>query len=178
MSMFEKSALAAALIVAACCARAADAPALGTPVTEADIAAWNIEISPDGAGLPPGAGTAAEGEKVFAGKCQRCHGAGGAGKPNDRLVGGFGTLSTPDKPAVKTVGSFWPYATTLFDYTRRAMPWDAPKSLSDAEVYAVTAFILRENKIIGDGDVMDAASLPKVRMPNREGFVPFPRQPK
>jgi mono/diheme cytochrome c family protein len=178
MFMFERGGLFAVLLCVAGSSFAADAPGLGTATTEADIAAWNIEIAPSGAGLPPGRGTAAEGEKIFADKCQRCHGEKGAGKPNDQLVGGFGTLATPLKPAVKTVGSFWPHATTLFDYTRRAMPWDAPRTLSDAEVYAVTAYILRENKIIGDGDVMDAASLPKVAMPNRDGFIPFPRAPK
>ena len=162
---------------AAGAALAADAPSLGTPVSESDLAAWNIEIAPNGAGLPPGRGTAAEGERIFADKCQRCHGEKGAGKPNDQLVGGFGTLTTPNKPAVKTVGSFWPLATTLFDYTRRAMPWDAPRSLTDSEVYAVTAYLLRENGIIGDGETMDGTTLPKVAMPNRDGFIPFPRAP-
>ncbi len=178
MSMLERALLIALFLGCAGPVFAADAPLLGTPVSEADLAAWNIEIAPNGAGLPPGRGTAAEGEKIFADKCQRCHGEKGVGKPNDQLVGGFGTLATPDKPAVKTVGSFWPYATTLFDYVRRAMPWDAPRSLSEAEVYAVAAYILRENKIIGDGDVMDAATLPKVAMPNRDGFIPFPRPPR
>ena len=158
-------------------AAVAQAPKLGTPVSEAEIAAWNIEIAPDGLNLPAGSGTAAQGEKIFAEKCQACHGERGAGKPNDQLVGGFGTLTTPDKPAVKTVGSFWPYATTLFDYTRRAMPWTAPKSLSDADVYAVTAYILMLNGIINPDAIMDANSLPKVAMPNRDGFTPFPRNP-
>ena len=153
----------------------AQAPKFGSPASEADIAAWNIEISPDGAGLPPGSGTVAGGEKIFAEKCQACHGEKGAGKPNDQLAGGFGTLARPDQPAVKTVGSFWPYATTLFDYTRRAMPWTAPKSLTDSEVYAVSAYILNLNGIIPADAVMDAKSLPKVTMPNREGFSPFPR---
>jgi len=156
----------------------AQAPKLGTPVSEAEIAAWNIEIAPDGLNLPAGSGTAAQGEKIFAEKCQACHGERGAGKPNDQLVGGFGTLTTPDKPAVKTVGSFWPYATTLFDYTRRAMPWMAPKSLSDADVYAVTAYILMLNEIIKSDDIMDASTLPKVAMPNRDGFMPYPRNPR
>ena len=158
-------------------AAVAQAPKLGMHVSEAEIAAWNIEIAPDGVNLPAGSGTAAQGEKIFAEKCQVCHGERGAGKPNDQLVGGFGTLMTPDKPAVKTVGSFWPYATTLFDYTRRAMPWMAPKSLSDAEVYSVTAYILMLNGIIKSDAIMDANSLPKVAMPNRDGFMPFPRNP-
>lgn len=176
MSMFDRAILIMAMVIAAGGARA-EGPGLGATATEADIAAWNIEIAPDGTGLPPGRGTAAQGEKVFAEKCQRCHGEKGVGKPNDQLVGGFGTLTTPDKPAVKTVGSFWPYATTLFDYTRRAMPWDAPRTLANDDVYAVVAYILRENRIIGDADAMDASSLPKVVMPNRDGFIPFPRKP-
>lgn len=153
----------------------AQSPKLGVAIREADIAAWNIEISPAGVGLPPGSGTPAQGEKVYADKCQVCHGEKGAGRPNDVLAGGFGTLATPDKPAVKTIGSFWPSATILFDYVRRAMPWNAPKSLSDAEVYAVAAYLLSQNNIIGATDVMDAASLPRVVMPNRDGFIDFPR---
>ncbi len=173
MSSFEP----ALVFVLACLSfgALAQAPKFGSPATEADIAAWNTEISPNGAGLPPGSGTAAEGEKIFAAQCQACHGEKGAGKPNDILVGGFGTLRTPDKPAVKTIGSYWPYSTTLFDYVRRAMPWNAPKTLSDSEVYAVSAYLLSLNGIIGAGDVMDARSLPKAVMPNREGFTPFPR---
>lgn len=158
-----------------CSAADAQTPKFGTPTSEADILAWNTEINPDGAGLPQGQGTVAEGESVFAAKCQACHGEKGVGKPNDALVGGLGTLMTADKPALKTVGSFWPYATTLFDYTRRAMPWNSPKSLSDSEVYAVAAYILYLNDIIPVDAVMDAQTLPKVMMPNRDGFSPFPR---
>ena len=116
-----------------------------------------------------------QGEAVYAAKCQACHGEKGAGRPNDQLVGGIGTIA-PDKPPVKTVGSYWPYATTLFDYVRRAMPFNEPKSLTDDEVYAVSAYILDLNGIIGADDVLDAQSLPKVKMPNRDGFIPFPRQ--
>jgi S-disulfanyl-L-cysteine oxidoreductase SoxD len=162
-----------ALLLAAAPAWCAEAAQFGQPVTPADIAPWDISIGPDGAGLPPGSGTATEGEAVFAAKCQACHGAKGAGGPNDTLVGGAGTLAG-DKP-LKTVGSYWPYATTLFDYVRRAMPWDHPKSLTDDEVYAVSAYILNLNGIIGSDDVLDAQSLPKVKMPNRDGFLPFPR---
>jgi S-disulfanyl-L-cysteine oxidoreductase SoxD len=151
----------------------ADAAQFGRPVTPTDVAPWDISIGPDGAGLPPGSGTAVQGEAVFAAKCQACHGAKGIGGPNDTLVGGAGTLAS-DKP-LKTVGSYWPYATTLFDYVRRAMPWDHPKSLTNDEVYAVSAYILNLNGVIGSDDVIDAQSLPKVKMPNRDGFVPFPR---
>jgi cytochrome c len=125
--------------------------------------------------LPPGRGTPVEGAAVYAAKCQACHGEKGAGKPNDTLVGGFGTIAS-DKPAVKTVGSYWPYATTLFDYVRRAMPYNATKSLSNDELYAVSAYLLNLNGVIGNDDVMDAQSLPKVKMPNRDGFILFPGQ--
>jgi S-disulfanyl-L-cysteine oxidoreductase SoxD len=152
----------------------AEGPDLGQPVGPQEIAAWDISIGPDGAELPPGSGNPQQGERVYAGKCVGCHGENGSGKPNDQLVGGIGSLAG-DQPPVKTVGSYWPYATTLFDYVRRAMPLNAPKSLSDDEVYAVAAYILRLNGIIGDSEVMDAQTLPLVKMPNRDGFVPFSR---
>lgn len=152
-------------------------PGLGTEVSEAAIAAWDISIAPDGAGLPAGSGRAIEGAEIYAAKCARCHGDGGAGDPADPLVGGIGSLAS-DAPQ-KTVGSFWPYATTLFDYTRRAMPYDAPQSLSTDEVYAVSAYILAENGIIADDAVMDAETLPAVEMPNRDGFVSWwPKPPE
>ena len=130
-------------------------------------------IAPDGAGLPAGRGTVAEGRVVFANQCARCHGAAGEGNIGARLVGGQGTLASP-RP-LKTVGSFWPYATTLWDYINRAMPFDKPGLLSPNEVYAVSAFILNLNGIVADMDVIDATTLPKVRMPNRDGFVPDAR---
>jgi S-disulfanyl-L-cysteine oxidoreductase SoxD len=177
MCLLDRLALGAALLVLGLApAGAADEPHFGKPVTPADIAAWDISIGPDGAGLPPGKGTVAQGETVFAAKCQACHGEKGAGGPNDRLVGGAGTIA-PDKAPVKTVGSYWPYATTLFDYVRRAMPWDRPKSLSDDEVYAVAAYVLYLNGVIKEDAVLDAQSLPQVKMPNREGFTAFPRWP-
>jgi mono/diheme cytochrome c family protein len=152
----------------------AEGPGLGRVASPDEIASWDISIGPDGAGLPPGRGTPKQGETVYAEKCVACHGEKGGGKPNDQLVGGRGSLSG-DQPPVKTVGSFWPYATTLFDYIRRAMPLNAPKSLSDDEVYAVSAYILQLNGIIGQGDAMDAQTLPQVRMPNRDGFSVFSR---
>jgi len=166
---------ACAVLLGATAAWSADAPHFGEPVAPGDIAAWDISIGPDGAGLPAGHGTAAQGEQVYVAKCQACHGEKGSGKPNDTLAGGIGTLAQ-DRPALKTVGSYWPYATTLFDYVRRAMPWDHPKSLSDDEVYAVCAYLLDLNGLIGADDVLDAQSLPKISMPNRDGFIPFPRQ--
>jgi S-disulfanyl-L-cysteine oxidoreductase SoxD len=152
----------------------AQSPNLGRAATPEDLASWDISIGPDGAGLPPGSGTPQQGEAVYVAKCLACHGEKGAGKPNDVLVGGRGTLAG-DQAAVKTVGSFWPYATTLFDYVRRAMPLNESKSLSNDEVYAVVAYLLRLNGIIGENDTIDARTLPQVRMPNAGGFVPFAR---
>ncbi len=174
MFMLKGLAVCAAMLVAA--PVLAQAPQLGQPIAPADIAPWDISIGPDGAGLPPGRGTAAEGEAVYAARCQACHGEKGAGRPNDTLVGGVGSLA-PDKAPVKTVGSYWPYATTLFDYIRRAMPFQESQSLTSDEVYAVSAYILNLNGIVGTNDVLDAQSLPNVRMPNRDGFTIFPRNP-
>jgi S-disulfanyl-L-cysteine oxidoreductase SoxD len=176
MSMLERLALCAATIVVAAPALA-QAPQFGQSIAPADIAPWDISIGPDGAGLPPGRGTAAQGEAIYIAKCQACHGEKAAGRPNDALVGGIGSLG-PDKAPVKTVGSYWPYATTLFDYVRRAMPFQESQSLTSDEIYAVSAYILQLNEIIGKDDVLDAQTLPKVKMPNRDGFIPFPRNPK
>ena len=175
--MFMRSALALAasgLALVTGLVFAADSPNLGRVVTPDEIATWDISIGPDGIGLPPGSGTPKQGEAVYAAKCVACHGEKGAGKPNDQLVGGRGTLAG-DKPAIKTVGSFWPYATTIFDYVRRAMPHNESKSLTNDEVYAVVAYILNANGIIADDDTLNAQTLPKVKMPNRDGFVPFSR---
>jgi cytochrome c len=136
-----------------------------------------VSIPPDGTGLPPGRGTPAQGAVIYAQKCQNCHGEKGGGQPNDRLVGGQGTLAS--KAPVRTIGSYWPYATTLFDYVRRAMPYTQSHSLTDDEVYAVTAYLLHLNGIIAETSVMDAETLPKVRMPNRENFIlAYPSRPK
>ena len=134
-----------------------------------DAAAWDIGIQPDGTGLPPGKGKPADGAKIYATKCIACHGADGAGQPNDRLVGGQGTLT--QLAQVRTLGSYWPYATTVFDYIRRAMPFQQPESLTNDEVYALTAFLLAKNGIIRERDEMNARTLAKVRMPNRDGFI-------
>lgn len=144
-------------------------PGLGQPATPEDIAKWDIDISSSGRGLPTGNGTPAKGEAVYKQHCASCHGPKGEGKPNDRLVGGQGSL-TGNKPPIKTVGSYWPHATTVFDYVRRSMPWHAPQSLANDDVYAVTAYLLLLNGIIGADDVMDAKTLPAVKMPNRDGF--------
>ena len=152
----------------------AEGPNLGKTASPEEIASWDVSIGPSGAGLPPGSGTPQQGEQVYVAKCVGCHGDKGAGKPNDQLVGGQGSLGAGQTP-VKTIGSFWPYATTVFDYVRRAMPLNEPKSLRDDEVYAVVAYLLQLNGVIGETDTMDAKTLPAVRMPNRDGFVRFSR---
>ena len=174
MRKFLRAAAPAALFALASPAFAQQSPNLGKAISVEDLAAWDISVGPDGAGLPPGSGTVKQGEAVFAAKCQACHGEKGAGTPNDRLVGGQGSLPG-DKPPIKTVGSYWPYATTLFDYIRRAMPFNESKSLTSDEVYGVVAYLLNLNGVIPESETMNAQSLPKVTMPNREGFVVFAR---
>jgi S-disulfanyl-L-cysteine oxidoreductase SoxD len=169
--------LAVSAVMFAALPALAQAPQFGQAIAPDDIAPWDISIGPDGAGLPPGRGTAAQGAAIYAGKCQACHGEKGVGGSNDALVGGIGSLA-PEKTPVKTVGSYWPYATTLFDYFRRAMPFPETKSLTSDETYAVSAYILNLNGVVGTDEVLDAQSLPKVRMPNRDGFIPFPRNPQ
>lgn len=148
---------------------AQETPNLGRPATPAEIAGWDISIPPDGTGLPPGNGTSEQGAVVYTQKCQACHGEKGSGKPNNRMVGGQGTLTS--KKPVRTIGSYWPYATTVFDYVRRSMPYTQPQSLSNDEVYAVTAYLLHLNGIIGAQDAMNAQTLPQVKMPNRDNFI-------
>lgn len=142
---------------------------LGRAATPEEIAGIDISIPPDGEGLPAGRGNAVTGKVIYAQKCASCHAADGKGKAADALVDGMGSLASA-KP-VKTVGSFWPYATTLFDYIRRAMPLNAPMSLSDDEVYAITAYLLAINGIVSMEQTLDAESLPVIRMPNRNGFI-------
>ena len=170
MSMLKNAGLklAAAFILVSTTAGAVETPMLGKAISPADLAPWDRSIGPDGAGLPPGKGTPAQGKQVFTEKCAYCHGVDGAGTPADKLVGGQGTL-TSDAP-VRTVGSYWPYATTLFDFVRRAMPLNAPQSLTDDEVYQVSAYILNMNGIIGPKDTLTAKTLPKVKMPNQGHF--------
>jgi cytochrome c len=146
---------------------------IGRPATPAEIAGWNIDIDRDGNNLPPGSGSVGRGQEVFDQQCAACHGARGDGGVGDRLVGGQGTLATP-KP-VRTVGSYWPYAPTLFDYIRRAMPQNAPQSLSNDEVYAVSAYILNLNGLLAAEATLDARTLSAIKMPNRGMFVGDPR---
>jgi mono/diheme cytochrome c family protein len=168
--------IAAVSLACASAAAAQEGPRLGVPATPEQVAGWDISIGPDGAGLPPGSGTAAAGKAVYDAKCVACHGADGAGQPNDRLVGGEGTLR--EAAPIRTIGSYWPYATTVFDYIRRAMPYVSPHSLTADETYAVTAYLLASNGVIGEGDVMDSTTLPKVVMPNRDGFDSAYREPR
>lgn len=167
-------AAAAAGTLALASAAFAQSPNLGKPVSPEDLASWDISIGPDGAGLPPGSGTVKQGEAVFMAKCQACHNEKGAGQPNDRLVGGQGTLAG-DRPAVKTIGSYWPYATTLFDYVRRAMPLNESKSLTNDEIYGVVAYLLNLNGVVPESETINAQTLPNVKMPNRDGFIVFRR---
>ena len=146
---------------------------IGRPATEREIKAWDIDVDPSGAGLPPGRGTVPQGAAVYAAKCAACHGPTGTEGPQNRLVGGHGSLAT-GRPT-KTIGSYWPYATTLYDYIYRAMPLTAPQSLTPDEVYAVVAWLLHQNQIIPADAVIDARTIPDVTMPNRKGFVSDPR---
>ena len=160
-----------ALTLGAGAVTAGDAPRLGQPISAADLAPWDISVQPDGSGLPPGSGTAVDGEKIYIRRCMACHGERGAGAHVGPALAAIGK-----KKQYKLIGNFWPYATTIFDYTRRAMPWRQPKTLTDDEVYALTAYILANNNIIGATDVMNAETLPKVQMPNRDGFIDAHRE--
>ena len=146
---------------------------VGLPPSAEEVKAWDLTIPHDGQGLPLGSGTAVLGKPIFVERCASCHGEQGEDPKYSRLVGGQGTLAT-DKP-VRTIGSFWQYATTLWSYIRRAQPFDDPGSLTPDQVYAVTAYLLHLNGIIGEQDVMHAKTLPLVKMPNRDGFVRDPR---
>jgi S-disulfanyl-L-cysteine oxidoreductase SoxD len=165
--------LLAMLVTAAAIAAQSPKYGVGRPPTPEEIRALGSAVAPDGTGLPDGSGTVSAGRELFAARCSRCHGPNGEGDVGPRLVGGQGTLATP-RP-LKTVGSFWPYATTLWDYINRAMPFDQPGLLTPSEVYAAAAYVLNLNGIVDAGAVMNATTLPKVKMPNRDGFVADPR---
>jgi S-disulfanyl-L-cysteine oxidoreductase SoxD len=164
-----------AVLALACATRVqAQSPyGIGRVATPAEIAGWNIDIDRDGNNLPAGSGSVSRGHEVFDQQCGACHGAKGEGGVGDRLVGGQGTLAMP-KP-VRTVGSYWPYAPTLFDYIRRAMPQNAPQSLSNDDVYAVSAYILNLNGLLAADATLDARTLSAIKMPNRSMFVGDPR---
>jgi mono/diheme cytochrome c family protein len=166
--------VAAAFLPAALIATAAGAQSFGQPASEAQIADHDLIVSPDGRNLPPGSGSVSDGLTVYTQKCLACHGENGQGGPMDRLSGGMGTIGS-DHP-IKTISSYWPFATTVFDYVRRAMPLNAPQSLTNDEVYAVTAYLLSLDGIVGENAVMNAETLPQVEMPNRDGFI-WAKQP-
>ena len=153
------------------------APRLGRPVPAEALARGDRHVFPDGRGLPPGRGSVAQGARLYQAQCAACHGVDGRGLTAEELVGGVGSLATAEPE--KTVGSYWPHATTLFDFIRRAMPLHAPGSLQADEVYALSAWLLHANGILPADAVLDAAALAAVRMPNRAGFVAVddPRRP-
>jgi S-disulfanyl-L-cysteine oxidoreductase SoxD len=166
---------AGAALAAGVAAQQSPAPAhsVGRPPTADELKAIDIDVSPDGTGLPPGSGTAEAGKAIYESRCQSCHGPTGKEGPQDVLAGGQGTLASA-RP-LKTVGSYWPYATTLFDYLRRAMPFDHPGTLSADELYSTTAYVLFLNGIVGEHDRLDRSTLPAIAMPNRNGFTGDPR---
>ena len=147
----------------------AESPGLGQPLEESEVRELDYAVLPNGDGLPAGSGDAVRGGVLYAQHCLACHGAEGVDGVNDRLAGGHGTIDS-ERP-LKTVGSYWPYATTVFDYIRRAMPYQAPGSLSADEVYALTAYVLYINDIVAENDELNAKNLPTVKMPNRDNFV-------
>jgi mono/diheme cytochrome c family protein len=157
------------LLLAACNSTESQTPALGRPVSAAQLSAFDLIIAPDGTGLPAGGGAAAEGEALYRARCQACHGANGEGNSAATVLAG-GSMQS-EGPPLRTVGSYWPHATTVFDFIRRAMPADAPKSLTDQEVYQATAYVLFLNGLVDRNEILDARSLPLVEMPNRDGFI-------
>jgi cytochrome c len=173
-----------ALALCLACTRARPAPpeapperpafGFGRPATPEEVRAWDIDVRPDGAGLPPGRGTVAQGAAIYAAKCAACHGAAGRNGPFGTLVGREPRAGFPfgrDPSLSLTIGNYWPYATTLYDYTYRAMPWTLPGSLEPEEVYALVAYLLFLNEIVPEDAVLDAATLPRVVMPARDRFV-------
>ena len=173
--ILRTTAVAAILLLLAAGALFAQSPkyGLGRTPSPAEVQNWDVSVSPDGTGLPEGSGTAAAGKEVYANRCAKCHGAKGEGRDSVPLAGGQGTLKNP-KP-LRTVGSYWPYATTIWDYVNRAMPFNNPGILTHDQVYSMTAYILFLNGIVSETAVIDAHTLPKVRMPNRDGFATDPR---
>lgn len=185
MSTLEKSApcaLMLAVLLAGCSVpvqrdttRVPGALGIGRAPTSAEVRGWDIEIRPDGGGLPEGAGSVAQGRAVYAAQCAACHGDAGQGGIAPRLVGGVGSLAS--KTPVRTIGSFWPYASTVYDYIYRAMPLNAPMSLQPDQVYALTAYLLHADGIVGADAVLDRHTLAAVRMPNRNGFIAGDEKP-
>jgi mono/diheme cytochrome c family protein len=159
------------LVMTSQSASAAETPRLGKNANPELLKSWDVSIPPDGIGLPPGSGSVREGAIIFEANCIMCHGPAGSGKPADQLTGGIGSLASAHP--VKTVASFWPYPTTLFDYIRRAMPLTSPRSLEPNEVYALCAYLLSIDGIVPKNAVLDARALPEIKMPNRNRFQPL-----
>ena len=175
--------LCAAVVWLSATVLAAQAPTtplgLGRPATADEVRALDIDAAPDGHGMPEGKGTAASGSTIYAAKCAGCHGAKGEGGSAERLVGlnaGGSFAYATDGKLIRTVGSYWPYATTLYDYTYRAMPFTQPGTLTPDETYSLVAYVLTLNGLIPEGAVMDRTSLPKVAMPAHDHFVPDNRK--
>ena len=173
MFMFKKFTSAICLLtiifVAACTVSQEDGPSLGIPVSQQQISEFDLIVGSDGVALPPGSGSAADGEAVYRAKCQSCHGAEGEGLSGATVLVG-GSMQS-EGPPLRTVGSYWPHATTVFDFIRRAMPANAPKSLTDTEVYQATAYVLFINEIISRDMILNRQNLPDISMPNRDGFI-------
>ena len=170
MSMRRTLIATAAVLACSGAASAQEKAQFGRVATPEEVESWSITVAPDGAGLPHGSGTAEQGAAVYVAKCQGCHGEKGKGGSALQLAGIKGTVGAKNTTD-KTIGTFWPYATTVFDYVFTSMPYMETKSLTHDETYAVTAYLLYLNEIIGENDVIDANSLPKVKMPNRDYFV-------
>ncbi len=167
--MYMRKSLSIGLLLCSTIIYADKTPELGVPASKHLIQQWNLDIFPDGEGLPTGKGTAVYGKKVYQKHCLSCHGANGTGASADELAGARHNLT--DNPPDKTIGTYWPYATTVFDFTRRSMPLNNPGSLNNSQLYAVTAYLLYLNQLIGKDEIMDAETLPQVKMPNRAGFI-------
>ena len=163
------TALFALLFMVSAAQAVENSPKLGKPAPQTLEKSWNLDVFPDGTGLPAGSGNAVQGKKVYQQYCLSCHGVNGTGDSAEELAGAKHGLtdSVPDK----TIGTYWPYATTIFDFTRRAMPLNAPGILNNDQLYAVTAYLLYLNHLIKETDVINASTLPKVKMPNRNGFI-------
>jgi len=162
------SALILSMLILPLAHAAPEGPKLGQPLSAQELTGLDIHVFPDGNGLPPGRGTAREGKAIYNAQCAGCHGIKGSGGSAGELAGGSALNSAhPDQ----TIGNYWPFATTIFDFVRRSMPLNAPRSLSDDQVYAVTAYLLQINGLLDEDAVLDPKSLPAIRMPNREGFI-------
>jgi cytochrome c len=161
------------LFVASALAAQSPRYGVGHAPTPDELREWGVTVAPDGKGLPPGRGTAAEAKELYANRCAKCHGDKGQGRDSMPIAGGQGTLRDP-KP-LRTVGSYWPYATTIWDYVNRAMPFDRPGTLTADQAYSLTAYVLFLNGLAKEDEVIDARTLPRIQMPNRNGFVSDPR---